>query len=143
MSILKIKKLRPDAVIPVYKHNKDSGLDLCSVEQKIIKSGQVGVISTGIAIELEEGCEAQIRPRSGLASQKRLTVVNAPGTVDFEYRGEIKVALINLGDFSYEIQPGERIAQMCICPIDYATVELVEDLSDTVRGDGGFGSTGK
>lgn len=143
MSLLKIKKLHIDAVLPSYKHYRDSGLDLCSIEKKIIKSGQVGLISTGIAIELEEGYEAQIRPRSGLASTKRLTVVNSPGTVDFEYRGEIKVALINLGDYSYEIQPGDRIAQLCVCPIDYATVELVDDLTDTERGDGGFGSTGK
>ncbi|MDL5051827.1 dUTP diphosphatase [Oscillatoria amoena NRMC-F 0135] len=140
---VKIKKLHPDAQIPAYAHgpHEDAGMDLRSVEALTILPAQTYAVATGLAIELPPGYEAQIRPRSGLALKSSITIPNAPGTIDPAYRGEIKVILLNLGPAPFVIAPGDRIAQMIIAR--YEAVEFIEDeLSDTARGAGGFGSSG-
>ncbi|BBA79583.1 deoxyuridine 5'triphosphate nucleotidohydrolase [cyanobacterium endosymbiont of Rhopalodia gibberula] len=139
---LKIIKLREQAVLPRYEHNNDSGLDLISIENVEIKSGESQLIKTGISIELPPNTEAQIRPRSGLALKHKITVLNTPGTIDEGYRGEIGVILINHGKTSFRVTQGMRIAQMVIAPVIRVRIEEVDDLSDTTRGPRGFGSTG-
>ncbi len=141
---LKIKALRDDAQLPVYATSSAAGLDLfaCTDEPVVLKTGERTAIPTGVAVALPEQHEAQIRPRSGLAAKHGVTVVNAPGTIDEDYRGEIKVLLINLGQDDYTIQAGDRIAQMVVSPISRVQPELTEELSETARGEGGFGSTG-
>jgi dUTP pyrophosphatase len=141
--ILKVKKLNKDAVIPAYQSEEAAGFDLHSIEDVILKPGERKLIGTGLAFEIEKGYEIQIRPRSGLAFKHGITVLNSPGTVDSDYRGEIKVLLINLGNESFEIKKGERIAQAVVAPVVQAKFEEVEILSNTKRGSGGFGSTGK
>jgi dUTP pyrophosphatase len=139
---LKIKRLSDAAVIPQYAHPGDAGLDLVSIEAQTILPGESRLIRTGIAIELPENTEAQVRPRSGLALKHQITVLNTPGTIDAGYRGEICVILINHGTQAFRVEPGMRIAQMVIASFIRVTVEAVEALEDTVRSDGGFGSTG-
>jgi dUTP pyrophosphatase len=141
--VLKIKKLNPDAIIPAYQSEEAAGFDLHSIEDVILKPGERKLIKTGLAFEIEKGFEIQIRPRSGLAYKHGITVLNSPGTIDSDYRGEIKVLLINLGNESFEIKKGDRIAQAVVAPVVQAEFEEVEILSDTKRGSGGFGSTGK
>ena len=140
---LKIKKLTPDAVIPAYQTELAAGFDLHSVEDYVLKRGKRQLIKTGLAFEIEPGYEVQIRPRSGLAYKHGITVLNTPGTIDADYRGEIMVLLINLGEEDFEIKKGERIAQAVIAPVIQAQFVEVDELSDTKRGKGGFGSTGK
>lgn len=159
---LKIKKLHPDAIIPTRSNPTDSGLDLYSIEDEFIYHGQQKMISTGISIQLPDPAEmgmystelnagfrqlvvweAQIRPRSGLAAKHCITIVNSPGTVDNDYRGEIKVILRNEGAEFFHVKKGDRIAQMVITPVVIPEVEEVEELDDTERGEGGFGSTGR
>jgi dUTP pyrophosphatase len=142
---LKIKKLHEDAVIPHPKHKTDAGMDLYAVKDGYIPRGCRDIIKTGIAIQLPPKTEAQIRPRSGLALKRGITVLNTPGTIDEDYRGEIGVILINLdnsNDFKYK--KGDRIAQMVIKPVITSEVEILEvsELDETERGSGGFGSTG-
>jgi dUTP pyrophosphatase len=139
---LKIKRLSDAAVIPQYAHPGDAGLDLVSIEAQTILPGESRLIRTGIAIELPENTEAQVRPRSGLALKHQITVLNTPGTIDAGYRGEVCVILINHGTQAFQVEPGMRIAQMVIASFIRVTVETVENLEDTVRSDGGFGSTG-
>jgi dUTP pyrophosphatase len=141
--ILKIKKLNKDALIPSYKSEEASGFDLHSIEDIVIKPGERKLISTGLAFEIEKGYEIQIRPRSGLAYKHGITVLNSPGTIDSDYRGEIKVLLINLGDKDFEIKKGDRIAQAVVAPVIQVEFLEVENLRETKRGSGGFGSTGK
>jgi len=140
---LKIKKLNQNAQIPAYQTKEAAGFDLHSIEDTIINPGERKLIGTGLAFEIERGYEVQIRPRSGLAFKHGITVLNSPGTIDSDYRGEIKVLLINLGNEPFEIKCGERIAQAVVAPVIQAEIEEVENLSDTERGSGGFGSTGK
>ena len=140
---LKIKKLTPDAIIPAYQTELAAGFDLHSVEDYVLKKGERKLIKTGLAFEIEEGYEVQIRPRSGLAFKHGITVLNTPGTIDADYRGEIMVLLINLGEEDFEIKKGERIAQAVIAPVIQAEFVEVDELSETKRGKGGFGSTGK
>lgn len=140
--ILKIKKLSPDAVTPQYAHEGDAGLDLFACERAEIPPGESRLVKTGIAIQLPEKTEAQIRPRSGLALKHQLTVLNTPGTIDEGYRGEVGVIMINHGRNCYLVEKGSKIAQMVIKPVLRVDVELVDGLSDTRRGAGGFGSTG-
>ena len=140
---LKIKKLTSDAIIPAYQTELAAGFDLHSVEDYVLKKGERKLIKTGLAFEIELGFEVQIRPRSGLAFKHGITVLNTPGTIDADYRGEIMVLLINLGDEDFEIKKGERIAQAVIVPVVQAEFEEVDELSVTKRGTGGFGSTGK
>jgi dUTP pyrophosphatase len=139
---LKIKRLSDAAVIPQYAHPSDAGLDLVSIEAQTVLPGESRLIRTGIAIELPENTEAQVRPRSGLALKHQITVLNTPGTIDAGYRGEVCVILINHGTQAFQVEPGMRIAQMVIASFIRVTVETVENLEDTVRSDGGFGSTG-
>ncbi|QCT94447.1 dUTP diphosphatase [Caminibacter mediatlanticus TB-2] len=140
---LKVKKLKNDAILPKYQTDEAAGFDLHSIENVVIKVGERKLISTGLAFEIEKGFEAQIRPRSGLAFKYGITVLNSPGTIDSDYRGEIKVLLINLGEEDFEIKKGDRISQVVIAPVIQAEIIEVEILSNTQRGSGGFGSTGK
>ena len=139
---LKIKLIKKDATLPFQANPGDAGLDLFAAEDKLIKSGEAELVSTGIMIELPEGTEAQVRPRSGLALKHSLTVLNSPGTIDEGYRGEIKVILINHGKEDFKIEKQMRIAQMVVAPVATVNITQVEELSDSDRGIGGFGSSG-
>ena len=142
MKNLKVLKLADLAIIPKYEHPHDAGLDLISIEELELPAGESKFIHTGISIELPPGTEAQIRPRSGLALKHQITVLNTPGTIDEGYRGEIGVILINHGKKPFKISKGMKIAQMVIAPVIRVEIEEVDNLSDTSRGTGGFGSTG-
>ncbi len=144
MSTLRVKLVRPDAKPPGYATEGAAGLDLAAAIDVplAIPPGGRSSVPTGIAIELPPGHEGQVRPRSGLARRHAVTVLNAPGTIDEDYRGEVQVLLVNLGDEEVVIRPGDRIAQLVVAPVRRVAVEVVANLSDTVRGDGGFGSTG-
>jgi len=141
---VKIRRLHPDAVLPRYAHGpaEDAGMDLHAVENVLLGPGETKLVSTGLAIELPPGFEAQLRPRSGLALKHGITLPNAPATIDPGYRGELRVILHNFGREPFTIQPGERIAQMVVAR--YEAVEWIEtELSDSQRGQGGFGSSGR
>lgn len=120
-------------------------MDLCAAidDEVIIESLQRKLIPTGISVAIPEGFEGQVRPRSGLAWKHGVTVLNTPGTIDADYRGELKVLLVNLSDTPFRLARGERIAQLVVCPVERAELELVEELDSTVRGAGGYGSTGR
>lgn len=139
---IKIVRLSPEAQLPRYEHADDSGLDLFAIAPHTILPGDTALVPTGIAIELPLGTEAQIRPRSGLALKHAITLVNTPGTIDAGYRGEVGVIVINHGKQPFEVLKGMKIAQMVIAPVIRAELEEVEQLSESVRGGGGFGSTG-
>jgi dUTP pyrophosphatase len=139
---LKVKLIDKRAILPSYAHPGDAGLDLFSVEHKEIHPGESVLIRTGIIIELPENTEAQVRPRSGLALNHQVTILNTPGTIDYGYRGEVKVIMINHGKKNVIVEKGMKIAQMVIKPVLTVDVVQVEELSDTRRGEGGFGSTG-
>lgn len=141
---MKIRRLRNEAILPTYAHGpeEDAGLDLHAVEAVSLEPGEPKLVSTGIAIELPSGYEAQIRPRSGLALKYGITLPNSPATIDPGYRGEIRVIMLNLGKLPFAIEAGNRIAQMVVKK--YETVEWEEtDLADSTRGTGGFGSSGR
>ena len=140
---LLVRKLIPEAELPRYAHPGDAGLDLFAAEHATIAAGESRMVKTGIAIELPRGTEAQVRPRSGLALKHAVTVLNAPGTIDEGYRGEVGVILINHGKTAFAVEKGMKIAQMVIQPVITVEVEEAEALSDTRRGAGGFGSTGR
>jgi dUTP pyrophosphatase len=133
-----------DLALPTYATIDSAGMDLMSAEpgDVTLEPGARAMIATGLAMQLPSGFEAQIRPRSGLAAKHGITVLNSPGTIDADYRGEVKVILINLGDAPVTLARGERIAQMVIAPVTQATWQEVSTLEDTARGAGGFGSTG-
>lgn len=143
---IKIKKYDPEisVIIPEFKTDGSAGLDLCSSSGKVItiSSSEVKLIPTNLIIELPEGFEGQVRPRSGLALKHSVTVLNSPGTIDSDYRGEVKVLLINHGKNDFEVKYGDRIAQLVIAK--YEKVKLIEsqDVTETERGVGGYGSTG-
>lgn len=139
---IKIKRLKKEAILPFYEHLYDAGLDLISIEEVEILPGNSYLVLTGIAIELPSETEAQIRPRSGLALKHQITVLNTPGTIDEGYRGEIGVILINHGKQTFKVTKGMKIAQMVIAPVIRVEIEEVDQLSDSSRGSGGFGSTG-
>lgn len=141
---VKFRTTRPGAIQPAYATPGSSGLDLhaCIDHDTYLHPGVRYTCPTGIAIELPEGFEAQVRPRSGIAQKGGVTVLNTPGTVDEDFRGEIRVILINHGDEVFTIRPGDRIAQMVIAPVVRAELVRVGELGDTMRGEGGFGSTG-
>ena len=141
---IKIRKLRSDALIPRYAHGpeEDAGMDLHAVESVTFAPGETKLVPTGLAIELPPGYEAQIRPRSGLALKYSITLPNSPATIDPGYRGEIRVIVQNLGRETFTVNPGERIAQMIVAR--YESVEWEEaDLADSLRGEAGFGSSGR
>jgi dUTP pyrophosphatase len=139
---IQIKKLNQKAVIPQYQTTHSAGFDLISIQDLTIKPNQRVLIDTGLAMAIEDGFELQIRPRSGLAYKNGITVLNSPGTIDSDYRGEIKVLLINHSNEEFEIKCGDRIAQAVVQKVYQANFETVEELDQTVRGTGGFGSTG-
>ena len=140
-----IKKLNPAVRLPEYKTNGASGMDLIAFIEKSVsvKSKTSSIIPTGLSVAFQEKYEIQIRPRSGLAAKNNITVLNTPGTIDSDYRGEIKVIIYNHGDDDFIINNGDRIAQMVLSPIIKMDLEEVKNLPKTIRGEGGFGSTGK
>ena len=140
-----VKKFDKNIKLPVYKTSGSSGMDLvANTKKKIkIKHGGRALVPTGIALAIPKNYEMQIRPRSGLAANKGISVLNTPGTIDSDYRGEIKIILINLSNKSFSIKSGDRIAQMVLCPIVKGKLKEVKNLSKTKRGRRGFGSTGK
>lgn len=145
MVLLKIKRVRPHSLpLPQYQSVHAAGLDLTAdlEEPVVLEPGRRALIPTGIAIELPIGYEAQLRPRSGLAIQKGIALVNSPGTIDADYRGEIKIILINLGEEPVELKRGDRIAQMVVAPVTHVVIEEVGELGATERSVNGFGSTG-
>ena len=139
---IRFKMLHPQASLPVQAHPGDAGMDLQACEQVTLAPGAYGLVRTGLAVEIPGGLEGQVRPRSGLALKHGITVLNAPGTVDAGYRGEIGVILVNHGRAPFVVEPGMRIAQMVFAAVARVTVELVDELGSSMRGAGGFGSTG-
>ena len=144
MTEILIKRLSDKVVLPKYETEGSSGLDLAAhINESVeIKPGSTAIIPTGLAVSIPKNFEIQIRPRSGLAAKNQISVLNTPGTIDADYRGELKVILINLGNKSFMIEKGARIAQMVLCPVVKAKLKEVKSLNDTRRGSGGFGSTG-
>ncbi|WP_027634061.1 dUTP diphosphatase [Clostridium hydrogeniformans] len=139
---LLVEKINEKAIIPFRAHDGDAGMDLFSIEEVIIKPMERKLIHTGIKIGLPKNTEAQVRPRSGLALKHGITVLNTPGTIDEGYRGEIGVILINLSNEDFKVEVGMKIAQMVIKEVLVLDVEEVSELTETERGEGGFGSTG-
>lgn len=142
MNTIQIMKLDPDAVLPSKAHPTDAGYDLYAAEAVILQPGESALVGTGIAMALPRATEAQVRPRSGIALKHQVTVLNAPGTIDADYRGEVKVILINHGRLPFHIDKGMKIAQMVIAPVLATSLAEVPSLDQTVRGEGGFGSSG-
>ncbi|MFZ2125471.1 MAG: dUTP diphosphatase [Candidatus Saccharimonadales bacterium] len=144
MATMKITKLKASAVVPEYQTEHASGMDLCACldEPRILKPMERAMIPTGLAVELLPGYEAQIRARSGLSIKYGLTMVNGIGTIDADYRGEIGILVINLGQDEFVIEPGMRIAQLIIAKYEKVDWQEADSLNETARGDGGFGSTG-
>ncbi|MBQ8168633.1 dUTP diphosphatase [bacterium] len=145
MTVLKIERLPHNKSIPQYETEGAAGMDLrAAIEEPIeLKPLERRLIPTGLKIELEHGYEAQIRPRSGLSIKHGITLINCVGTIDEDYRGEVCVPVVNLSNETYSIQPQERIAQMIVARVEQAKIEVVTELTETIRGEGGFGSTGK
>ena len=141
---LKIKLLNPLARLPAYATGHSAGMDLCAALGKplILKPRETRLVPTGLALEIPPGFEGQVRPRSGLALKHGITVANAPGTIDADYRGEVGVILVNLGKKAFTINPGDRIAQLVISPVVRAQLIEARTLKETKRGAGGFGHTG-
>ena len=144
---VRLKRLRPspDLPLPSYKSELAAGLDLCADldTELTLKSLERAAVPTGLAVEIPAGFEGQVRPRSGLALNAGITCLNTPGTIDADYRGEVKVILVNLSTEPVTLRRGDRIAQLVIAEVSRAQLEEVGELSDTVRGAGGFGSTGR
>jgi dUTP pyrophosphatase len=141
---VRFQKLRPGALAPKYMSAGAAGLDLASAADEAISiaPGARVAVPTGLAFAIPAGFEGQVRPRSGLARKHGVTLTNAPGTIDSDYRGEVQVLLVNLGDAPHVVQPGDRIAQLVIAPVVVAELEEAATLDDTARGTGGFGHTG-
>ena len=144
MTEILIKRLSDNVSLPKYETEGSSGMDLAAnINEKIeIKPGTTVIVPTGLSVSIPKNFEIQIRPRSGLAAKNQISVLNTPGTIDADYRGELKVILINLGTKSFFVENGARIAQMVLCPVVKANLKEVKILEDTERGSGGFGSTG-
>tara|TARA_B100000963_G_scaffold32923_1_gene24437 strand:+ start:285 stop:722 length:438 start_codon:yes stop_codon:yes gene_type:complete len=140
-----IKKLNPSVQVPSYKTNGASGMDLMAYVQKPInlKPGKSCIVPTGLSIAFPQKYEIQIRPRSGLAAKDNISVLNTPGTIDSDYRGELKIILFNHGNKNFIINNNDRVAQMVLAPTIKMELEETNDLPESIRGDGGFGSTGK
>lgn len=139
---VKILKLHDRAIIPRYQHKNDAGLDLHAIYDHVILSGDRKLIPTGLAFQIPEYCMIDVRPRSGLALKNGITVLNSPGTIDSNYRGELGIILINHGSENFEIKAGDRIAQIVFKPFYTATLIESDELEDSDRGSSGFGSTG-
>ena len=144
MTEILIKRLSKNIALPKYETSGSSGMDLAaSIENEIeVAPGKTTIIPTGLAVSIPKDFEIQIRPRSGLAAKNQISVLNTPGTIDADYRGEIKVILINLGKNIFKVEKGLRIAQMVLCPVIKATLKEVDVFEKTKRGSGGLGSTG-
>ena len=144
MTKILIKRLSKEVSLPKYETSGSSGMDLAAyINNNVnLEPGKSEIIPTGISVAIPEGFEIQIRPRSGLAAKNKISVLNTPGTIDADYRGEIRVILINHSDKTFVIENGLRIAQMVVCPIIQVQLEEVDELNKTIRGEGGFGSTG-
>lgn len=142
---LQVKKLHPDAKLPEYMTELAAGMDICALleNELVLEPGQRFLVPTGLAFAIPPGFEMQVRPRSGLAIKHGIALVNSPGTIDADYRGEVCVILINHGQESFSINPGDRIAQLIVAPVCQADLIEVSELSETDRGEGGFGHTGK
>ena len=140
-----IKKMpqAQDLTLPLYMSEYAAGMDLCAAAADKLEPGKFKLIPTGIAIALPPGYEGQVRPRSGLALKHGVTILNAPGTIDADYRGEVKVILINHGEKTYYLKKGDRIAQLVVKAVTRAILNEVENLPETLRGEGGFGHTGQ
>ena len=139
---LSFKRTRPAAQLPRYAHASDAGMDVQSAESLVIPAKARALVPTGLVANIPLGYEIQVRPRSGLAFKKGVTVLNAPGTIDAGYRGEIGVLLVNLGDEPFEIKAGDRIAQLVVAPVLQPDIVEASDIDETDRGVAGFGSTG-
>ena len=141
---VKVKKLHPKAIVPVYMTEHAAGMDLCTVIDTpvVLAPGERTLLPTGLAMEIPPGFEGQVRPRSGLALKKGIALVNSPGTIDADYRGEIGIIIINHGVDPVKFLPGDRIAQLIIAPVTQAALVVVDELNDSTRSSGGFGHTG-
>ena len=139
---LPVRRLRADVALPGYAHPGDAGLDLAAADPVSLEPGARAVVATGLAVAVPVGWVGLVHPRSGLARRHGITVVNAPGTIDAGYRGELQVLLVNLGDERVDLAAGDRVAQLLLQPVGEAEVVEVDDLDATDRGSGGFGSTG-
>lgn len=144
MSQILVKRLHPSAILPQYMSSGAAGCDVTACLEAPLELAPLGraAVPTGLALEIPEGYEVQVRPRSGLAIKKGLTIVNAPGTIDSDYRGELKVLLVNLSTETVRVENGERIAQLIMQKVEQAEWAWTEELTSTERGAGGFGSTG-
>ncbi len=142
---VEVRRVATTAVLPVYQTDAAAGADLSAALEApmVLAPGARALVPTGLSIALPPGTEGQVRPRSGLAAKHGVTVLNAPGTIDADYRGEVRVLLINLGQEPFVIEPGSRIAQLVVSRCERASFAFVETLDETVRGAGGFGSTGR
>lgn len=140
--VLHVQRLRTDVPLPRYAHTGDAGLDLCAADAAKLEPGERAAVATGLRLAIPRGWVGLVHPRSGLALRQGLTVVNAPGTIDAGYRGEVKVLVVNLGDSPVAITPGDRIAQLVLQRVGEAEVVEVDELDVTSRGSGGLGSTG-
>ena len=139
---LRLRKVHPDAVLPSYAHPSDAGMDVRSVADVTIAPGKRALVPTGLVMLLPPLYEAQVRPRSGLALKHGVTVLNAPGTIDSGYRGEVGVILVNLGEVDFQVRKGDKIAQIVIAPVTQPEIVETAEVDETDRGSGGFGSTG-
>ena len=141
---IQIKRLNHGAGLPLpsYESEGAAGMDICAAEGMTLRSGRRALVSTGFAFAIPAGYEIQVRPRSGLAIKHGISVLNTPGTIDSDYRGEVKVILANLGEEDFMLDRGDRIAQIVVAPVQQAKIAEGEELDDTIRGSGGFGSTG-
>lgn len=141
---VRVKRLNHGAGLPVpdYASKGAAGMDISAAESLVLRAGRRHAVATGFAFAIPDGYEVQVRPRSGLALKHGITCLNTPGTIDSDYRGEVKVILANLGEDDFQITKGDRIAQIVVAPVTHAAMVEVEEIDDTVRGTGGFGSTG-
>lgn len=141
---IQIKRLNHGAGLPLpqYATSGAAGMDICAAESLTLRAGKRHAVATGFAIAIPDGYEVQVRPRSGLALKNGITCLNSPGTIDCDYRGEVKVILANLGEDDFAINKGDRIAQIVVAPVTHAIMTEVDSIDETARGVGGFGSTG-
>ena len=133
-----------DLALPGYESSRAAGMDVAAAvtEEVVLKPGEIKLIPTGFGVAIPDGFEIQIRPRSGLAVKNGISIINAPGTIDADYRGEVKIGLVNLGSEPFTVERGDRIAQMILAPVCQARLQLTDRLDETERGSGGFGHTG-
>lgn len=143
--IIKFKRANglDDIELPSYQTQGAAGMDVRASEERMLQPGETALIATGFSMEIPPGFEAQLRPRSGLAAKHGITLLNAPGTIDADFRGEVKIIVSNFGSEPFEIRRGDRIAQMVIARFERADIEIATELSDSARGGGGFGHTGR